>query len=87
MVKSGINGDLAVASRWFDDNKLELNPGKFNCIILLKKNYPRGLSFSITDVQAPIVDHLELLGVVIEDSLNFGKLNTLARLQKTFWAG
>ena len=26
VVKSVINGDVAVASRWFDDNKLVLNP-------------------------------------------------------------
>ena len=37
VVKSVINGDLAVASRWFDDNKLVLNPEKCKCIILPKK--------------------------------------------------
>ena len=36
VVKSVINGDLAVASRWFDDNKLVLNPEKCKCIILPK---------------------------------------------------
>ena len=34
VVKSVINGDLAVAKRWFDDNKLVLNPEKCKCIIL-----------------------------------------------------
>ena len=58
VVKSVINGDLAVASRWFDDNKIVLNPEKCKCIIL-PKSYP----FGINDVQVPIVDHLELLGV------------------------
>ena len=72
LVKSVINGDLPVASRWFDDNKLVLNPEKCNCIIL-PKNYPCDFSFSISDVQVPIVDHVELLGVVIDNSLNFGK--------------
>ena len=28
---------------------------------------------SISDVQVPIVDHLELLGVTIDNSLNFSK--------------
>ena len=61
VVKSVINGDLAVASRWFDNNKLVLNPEKCKCIIL-PKSYPCDLSFSISysDVQVPIVDHLEL---------------------------
>ena len=94
MVKSVINGDLAAASRWFDDNKLVLNPKKCNCIIL-PQNYPCDLSFSIFHVQVPIVDHLELLGVVIDDSLNFSKhigkitdkvenrLDVLGRLKNT----
>ena len=94
MVKSVINGDLAVASRWFDDNKLVLNPEKCN-IFILPKNYHCDLSFSITDVQVPIVDHLELLGVAIDDLLNFSKnigkitekagnrLDVLGRLKNT----
>ena len=49
-----------------------LNPEKCKCIIL-PKNYPSDLSFSINDVQVPIVDHLELLGVTIDNSLNFSK--------------
>ena len=72
VVKSVINGDLAVAKRWFDDNKLVLNPEKCKCIIL-PKTYPCELSFSISDVQVSIVDHLELLGVTIDNSLNFNK--------------
>ena len=94
MVKSVINGDLAVASHWFDDNKLVLNPEKCICIIL-PKNFPRDLSLSISDVQVPIVDHLELSGVVIDDSLSFSKhigkvtekvgnrLDVLGRLENT----
>ena len=66
VAKSVINGDLAVASRWFDDNKLVLNPEKCKCIIL-RKSYPSDLSFSINDVQVPILDHLDLLGVTIDN--------------------
>ena len=72
MVKSVINVDLAVVIRCFDDNKLVRNPEKCNRIIL-PKNYPCDLSFSISDVQVPIVVHLELLGVAIDNSLNFSK--------------
>ena len=36
VVKSVINGDLAVAKLWFEDNKLVLNPEKCICIILSK---------------------------------------------------
>ena len=66
VVKSVINGDIAVASLWFDDNKLVLNLEKCKCIIL-RKSYPSDLSFSINDVQVPIVDHLDLLGVTIDN--------------------
>ena len=72
MLKSVISGDLARASHWFDDNKLELNPEICKCIIL-PKNYPCDLSFSISDVQFSIVDHSVLLGVTIDNSLNFSK--------------
>ena len=72
MVKYVVNVDLAVASRWFDDNKLVLNPQKCKCIIL-PKSYPSDLSFSINYVQVPIVDHLELLGVTSGNSLNFSE--------------
>ena len=51
VVKSVINGDLVVASRWFDDNKLVLNPEKCKCIIP-PKNYPCDLSFSISDAHS-----------------------------------
>lgn len=66
---SAINGDLAV-----DDNKLVLNPKKCKCIIL-PKYYPCDLSLSINDVQVPIVDYLDLLGVTvtINNLLNFSK--------------
>ena len=67
-----INGDLAIASRWFDDNKLVLNPEKCKCIIL-PKSYPGDLSFSIYDVKVPIVDHLDLLSATVDNSLNFSK--------------
>ena len=85
---------LLHASRWFDDNKLVLNPEKCKCIVL-PKNYPCDLSFSISDVQVPIVDHLELLGVTIDNLLNFSKhigkitkkvgnqLDVLSRLKNT----
>ena len=91
VVKPVINGNLAVASRWFDDNKLVLNPEKCKCIIL-PKSYPLAL---VIYIQVPIVDHVELLGVAIYNSLNFSKhigkitkkvgnqLHVLSRLKTT----
>ena len=72
VVKSVIDGDLAVASHWFDDNKLVLGPEKCKCIILPKSSLS-DLSFSVNDVQVTIVDHLHILGVTIDNSLNLSK--------------
>ena len=42
-------------------------------VLFFPRSYPCDLSFSISDAQVPIVDYLELLGVTIDNSLNFGK--------------
>ena len=64
-------------------------------VLFFLKTYPRDLSFSTSDVQVPIVDHLELLGVTIDNSLNFiehigkiinkvgNQLDVLSRLKNT----
>ena len=72
VAKSVIDGDFAVASRRFGNNKLVLNPEKCKCVIP-PKNYRCDLSCCISDVQVAIVDHLELLGVTVDNSLNFSK--------------
>ena len=72
VVKTVINDELALACKWFDDNKLVLNPTKCKALVLSNK-HPLNLNFTINDVQIPCVDHLELLGVVIDNSLHFDK--------------
>ena len=72
VVKTVINDELALACKWFDDNKLVLNPTKCKALVLSIK-HPLNLNFTINDVQIPCVDHLELLGVVIDNSLHFDK--------------
>ena len=71
-----------------------LNPENCKCVIL-PKAYPCDLSFSISDVQVPIVEHLELLGITIDNLQNFNKhiskiikkigneLDVLGRLKNT----
>ena len=56
---------LLFACKWFDDNNLVLNPTKCKALVLSNK-HPLNLNFTINDVQIPCVDHLELLGVVID---------------------
>ena len=80
VVKSVINGDLPVASRSFDDN-LALNPEKCKYIIP-SKNYPCNLSFSVSDAQIPIVDHLKLLGLTMNISLIIAVIHTTVTEEK-----
>ena len=82
VVESMINDELSITSRWFDGNKLVLNPKKCKCIILLKSN-DSYLSFSINNVSIPCVDHLDLLGLTIDNSLNFSKHVTVHRISYT----
>lgn len=42
-------------------------------VIILSKSYPSDLSFRIIDAQVSIVDHLDIKGVIIDNSLNFSK--------------
>ena len=42
-------------------------------VIILSKSYPSDLSFRINDAQVSIVDHLDIKGVIIDNSLNFSK--------------
>ena len=72
VVESVINDERSIAGRWFDDNKLVLNPEECKCIILPKSN-DSSPSFSINNVSIPRVDHLDLLGLTINNSLNFSK--------------
>ena len=50
VVKSVINDELAVACKWFDDNKLELNPTKCKALVLSNK-HSLNLNFTINDIQ------------------------------------
>ena len=55
-------------------------------VLLFQKNYSCDLSFSISVVQVPIVDHLVLLGVTIDNSLNFSKhIGKLRLLRGSQW--
>lgn len=60
-----VNGDLDVASHWFDD--------KCEKCYYSTKSYPSDLSFRINDAQDSIVDHLDIKGVITDNSLNFSK--------------
>ena len=84
-----------VAINWFSSNKMIVNPDKFKSIILTKNksdDIPTGFSIG-TDI-VPIEKSVKLLGIHLDNRLNFNlhintvcksasnQLNTLVRLKK-----
>ena len=78
---------------WIDNNNMIANPGKFKAIVLSKNNIGTvGTKFHIREKAIYSSDKVDLLGIAIDDQLNFeshiseicrkaaGQLNTLKRL-------
>ena len=78
---------------WLNDNKMLANPSKFQGIVLTKKNETIKTTFEIKEATIESANSVKLLGVVIDEKLNFethiknlcgnagGQLNTLYRLK------
>ena len=86
-----------VITEWFKTNQMIVNPGKFQVIIIDKKKGDHTNENAVIDnktVQIKIVPSVELLGIHLDDKLNFSphicnicksaanQLNALIRLQK-----
>ena len=63
---------MVVCGAWFHNNKMILNPKKCKALVLgLKPNVK--LSLFAEGVAFPLVDAIDLFGLRLDDSLNFGK--------------
>ena len=84
-----------VAIKWFKDNKMIVNPGKFEAIILdKKKNDHRQEIIKIDNDAVKVKSSIKLLGVQIDAELNFSlhianicrsaanQLNSIIKLRK-----
>ena len=72
---------------WFKDNKIIVNPGKFQAVILdQKKNNHTQEMIKLDKNAAKIKSSVKLLGVQIDAGLNFNlhivSINALIRLRK-----
>ncbi|KAL9961770.1 hypothetical protein ACROYT_G030788 [Oculina patagonica] len=65
-----LNKELAVACKWFRDNKMTLNPEKCKALVLSSNNRAHISLYADGEI-IPRVYEVELLGVVIDDALNF----------------
>ena len=90
-----LESEYSVATKWFKDNKMIINPGKFQAIILdKKKNNHTQEIIKIDKNVAKVKSSVKLLGVQIDAELNFNlhianicksaanQLNALTRLKK-----
>ena len=69
-VEETINTDLASADKWFAQNGMKRNSSKYQAMVL-GKNKGAELAFKCDESQISISKTMELLGVTIDDKLNF----------------
>ena len=60
---------LLEADQWLGMNGIITNPDKYQAMILGNTNYT--FSFTVTDINIPVKDDIELLGVNIDNNLQF----------------
>lgn len=94
VVEETINKELKIASTWFSNNNLTLNPDKYKAMVISNNTQTDDLMFVIDGKPIPKVDSLELLGTIVEKSLYFSnhiskiskkvgkQLNVLSRFKK-----
>jgi hypothetical protein len=68
-----LQDDSKVAIKWFENNYMEANPSKFQFILLspLRKRKSSISELPILDVNIERSDYVKLLGITIDDQLNF----------------
>jgi len=60
---------LLEADHWFGMNGMITNPDKYQAMILANTNYT--FSFTVNDINIPVNDNIDLLGVNIDKNLQF----------------
>ena len=60
---------LLEAEQWFGMNVMITNPDKYQAMILGNTNYI--FSFTVNDINIPVKDNIDLLGVNIDNNLQF----------------
>ena len=72
-VEETINNDLISADIWFARNGMKRNGSKYQAMVLGKHKGTDKPVFKCEESQLPISNTMELLGVTIDDKLNFEK--------------
>ena len=94
VIEHVLNKELVVVCEWFRNNKMILNPEICKALVLSRKPNVK-LSLFAEGVALPLLDTIDLFGLTLDVSLNFGKritktskkvgkqLDVLRRLQNT----
>ena len=94
VLKSVVESESEVAKKWFDNNQMHANPGKFQAIATGSRTHLELKSFNVAGKAIEFVETLKLLGVQLVYRLNFNKqvsricqkvakqLNVLQRISK-----
>ena len=72
VVEDVVNKELVVVCEWFRNNKTILNPEKCKALVLSRKPIVK-LSLFAEGVALPLFDTVDLFGLTLDNSLNFGK--------------
>ena len=65
-----LQSDLKIALKWFEDNQMMANPGKFQFRILSKNTINKSIVINNKTIESS--KSVKLLGLTIDNKLNFG---------------
>ena len=71
-VQATLNNEVETVSRWYQDNLLCGNFDKYQAITLGPKNKDKDIELMTMDKKVKMSNELKILGVTIDDQLNFG---------------
>ena len=69
-VIGNLQSDLKIALKWFKDNQMMANPGKFQFMILSKNIINKSIVIDNKTIESS--KSVKLLGLTIDNKLNFG---------------
>ena len=71
-LKQTLESECKVSIKWFHENKMNVNPDKFQAIVLDKcRSNNTEVKFIIGSEQIQAVPSVDILGITIDDKLNF----------------
>ena len=94
VLKSVVENESEIALKWFDNNQMQANPGKFQAIATGNRTHSELKSFNVAGNAIACEETVKLLGVELDYQLNFNEqvsricqkvakqLNVLQRISK-----